>query len=282
MVKVTHQDWLQTMLNVLVNPAHALWKAVEAKYITRAFIHKAEHPILDLGCGNGVVSLHLFNSKVDIAMDLSPQMVKEAKRTGAYEHYLVADARFLPFKDRSINSIISISVLEHVFNVDALLFEISRVLRKDGILVFTVPSDKFSEMLFFHVTMKKLGLSSVAKAYSIWANKTAEHIHCYSPMVWSKKISHVGLRPLEVRYFLSPCAVRIWDLLERVSSFSRKLLFVSGSYNRLSHGFHLYIPPRKNSLYHMFYLSLFKKILRKYYAAENHEYGGEVLVVATK
>lgn len=46
----------------------------------------------------------------------------------------------LPFKSDFFDLVIATEILEHVFDTDALLSEIRRVLKKDGILIMNVPN----------------------------------------------------------------------------------------------------------------------------------------------
>lgn len=52
---------------------------------------------------------------------------------------IVADARFLPFKDNSVDMIICESFLEHVLEVDKVINEINRVVKKGGYVYVSVP-----------------------------------------------------------------------------------------------------------------------------------------------
>ena len=59
-----------------------------------------------------------------------------------YTHYkptVAADAKFLPFKDASFDSLICMEVLEHINNPSVVLDEIVRVLKAGGTLYLTVP-----------------------------------------------------------------------------------------------------------------------------------------------
>ncbi len=53
---------------------------------------------------------------------------------------VVADGRYLPFKDSSFDAVIVMSVLEHCYkNFDVILLESRRVLSEDGIVIGFVP-----------------------------------------------------------------------------------------------------------------------------------------------
>ena len=49
------------------------------------------------------------------------------------------DGVHLPFKDISFDNIIALEVLEHVEELDDLMFEINRALKKDGLFVASIP-----------------------------------------------------------------------------------------------------------------------------------------------
>ena len=49
------------------------------------------------------------------------------------------DGVHLPFKDISFDNIIALEVLEHVEELDDLMFEINRALKKDGFFVASIP-----------------------------------------------------------------------------------------------------------------------------------------------
>jgi len=55
------------------------------------------------------------------------------------------------------------SVLEHIYDINMVLKEVSRVLKENGKLVFTVPSNQFSSYLFLRVVTERLGLKGFAR-----------------------------------------------------------------------------------------------------------------------
>ena len=69
-----------------------------------------------------------------------------------------ADARSLPFADRSFNTIVSVSVLEHIDGVEPVFVEAYRVLRKNGLFIYTVPTKAINQLLvspqLFHFVFK--------------------------------------------------------------------------------------------------------------------------------
>lgn len=106
--------------------------------------------ILDLGCGEGrhVINAYLAGDVMALGVDLSLRDLTTAQQrfspfaqdTAAKQFFLQqADATRLPFADESIDKIICSEVLEHIENYQAVLREIYRVLKPDGIVAISVP-----------------------------------------------------------------------------------------------------------------------------------------------
>jgi 2-polyprenyl-6-hydroxyphenyl methylase/3-demethylubiquinone-9 3-methyltransferase len=97
--------------------------------------------VLDLGCGGGFMSeaLAARGAKV-IGVDVSRGAVGIASRHAANQgleiRYLVASGEDLPLPDASVDCVVCVDVLEHVFNLDQVLDEIRRVLRPGGVFLF--------------------------------------------------------------------------------------------------------------------------------------------------
>lgn len=100
----------------------------------------AGEKVLDVGCGSGgfVSQFEYWNY---VGIDLSSSNVEKARRdTG--KSFAVADALKLPFSDESFDRIICCEVLEHFVPSEqtALLWEMRRVLKKNGIIAISVPN----------------------------------------------------------------------------------------------------------------------------------------------
>jgi ubiquinone/menaquinone biosynthesis C-methylase UbiE len=90
--------------------------------------------VLDIGCGTGE-QLKLLNRAV--GLDISIEMAKMAKHK-TNKPVVVANAEFLPFKNKSFDKAISFfGALNHC-NLKRALREVNRVLKDDGVFIFTV------------------------------------------------------------------------------------------------------------------------------------------------
>ncbi|HDH96829.1 MAG TPA: class I SAM-dependent methyltransferase, partial [Proteobacteria bacterium] len=100
--------------------------------------------VLDLGCGCGYGTYELAEAgaRLAVGIDNSDEAIRYAR--SRYRHrrsfFAVADALELPFGDDSFDVIVCMEVLEHLEDQKALLSEIARVLKGDGILLISTPN----------------------------------------------------------------------------------------------------------------------------------------------
>jgi SAM-dependent methyltransferase len=90
--------------------------------------------VLDVGCGAGMLAL-LKRKGVELTgVDLSDECVTAARRNG-YDETVRANLDALPLADGSFDYVVSLDVLGHIpaEQKDAVLAEIKRVLRPDGV-----------------------------------------------------------------------------------------------------------------------------------------------------
>jgi len=95
--------------------------------------------ILDVGCGGGFLSNPLSELGHDvIGLDISNESLDIAKKFDKSKRvkYITADARKIPLPDNSFDVIISMDFLEHVKEVQAVVDEISRLLKPGGLFFF--------------------------------------------------------------------------------------------------------------------------------------------------
>jgi 2-polyprenyl-3-methyl-5-hydroxy-6-metoxy-1,4-benzoquinol methylase len=93
--------------------------------------------VLDVGCGNGVVSELIVKLGHDVwGIDENTKVLKEARERGVKTFEGTLEKNF-PFKNKSFDVVFCLRVLEHIFNTIKFLKECNRVLRKNGILIIT-------------------------------------------------------------------------------------------------------------------------------------------------
>jgi len=99
--------------------------------------------MLDAGCGTGVYSFSLAEKakKID-AIDFEAKKIDYDKRVNRFKNirFQCMDLRNLKFKKNSFDFVICSDVIEHIKQDEKAISEISRVMKKRGRLLLTVPS----------------------------------------------------------------------------------------------------------------------------------------------
>lgn len=101
-----------------------------AKYLSQ---HRRKRGlVVEIGGGNGVMIRKLgpsLNASRLVSTDLAPSDATD----------VVCDGLALPLKDHSVDLVAAFEVLEHVPDPERMLKEVSRVLRRDGEFLMSVP-----------------------------------------------------------------------------------------------------------------------------------------------
>lgn len=180
-------------------PSLALWRAAEiAALRTQGY----PHPILDLGCGDGLVTAMVLPT-VAFGIDPDAHALARAARHGIYQQLLPVPVENAALPAGSVHTVFSNSVLEHLPNLPSVLTTIARLLRPDGQLIFTTPTAAFSRWLALPLP-----------GYALWRNRQLAHLNLWSAERWTAQLEHVGLYVKHIQPYLRPSLVRLWDILE--------------------------------------------------------------------
>jgi malonyl-CoA O-methyltransferase len=129
--------------------AAVLQKEVGARLLERLdYVRLQPECILDLGSGTGLCSTALnqrYKKAHIISLDIAPAMLQQAKNKLSWlektfsgkQRFICADADYLPLKDQSVDMIISNLTLQWCPDLDHTFSELRRVLKPDGLLMFT-------------------------------------------------------------------------------------------------------------------------------------------------
>jgi len=105
---------------------------------------------LDFGCYDGTFLVTLKSKGIAwlVGVDISEDAVRKAhEKFPDMEIINISQGAALPFKDGLFTSITILDVIEHVAEQSALLDELNRVLKDDGLLVVTVPGQNLFSFL---------------------------------------------------------------------------------------------------------------------------------------
>lgn len=128
--------------------------AINSKYISpkkisiffNKYSSKSDTPILDVGAGTGLIGkfLNKKNNKNLIGIDISSEMLEQAKSKKCYTSVIVADlTKKIPLKSNSIGSIVSAGTFTHGHVGPESFDELLRVTKPGGLFVISINSKVF-------------------------------------------------------------------------------------------------------------------------------------------
>jgi SAM-dependent methyltransferase len=197
--------------------ALALLRAAECREL---MAYDLRPPILDLGCGDGLMGSVLRQEcaeLVDAGLDLSWRDLCTAKSRGIYRLLTCADLTHMPFADRIFGTVLSNCVLEHVPDITEGLREVARVLAPSGRLIFTVPTERSSQALSGAMVLRGLGFHALAQRYAAAYDRAFKQVHLYDVPTWRELLEQSGLRLVEHRRYAPAAMLRLHDLLMPLS-----------------------------------------------------------------
>ena len=104
--------------------------------------------LLDVGCGDGVLSFFLKGKVLRIyGIDKSEGDLKIAKKRGVFTKKIDLERENLPYQDSFFDFVTCLDVIEHIKDPHGLVKEIYRVLKNGGRLIISTPNIRFSDHL---------------------------------------------------------------------------------------------------------------------------------------
>jgi ubiquinone/menaquinone biosynthesis C-methylase UbiE len=145
-------------------------KAYSVMYRLMAEALTSDMDILEVATGTGLIAVNIAAHVSHIeAIDFSPKMIEKAKKKKASGNirFSVGDATELAFEDNSFDAVIISNALHIMPEPAKILFNISRVLKSNGLLIAPTYSHGHLHESTWNLTAKILKLIGF-ETYSKW------------------------------------------------------------------------------------------------------------------
>lgn len=172
--------------------------------------------VLEIGCGTGLFTRKFYSAtKANItAIDISEDLLIEARKLLPEANFKVDDAMHLSFDDNTFEVVFGSSVLHHL-EFDSSLSEIFRVLKPGGRLIFAEPN-----MINPQILIQK-NVPFIKKWLGDSPDETAIVRWKFSKLLVSKGFKKVNIFPYDflhpiVPQFLIPAVDAIGKVIEKI------------------------------------------------------------------
>ena len=198
-------------------------------------LNNPEARVLDIGCGNGNISLALGSigySVTGVDIDQTSINTASGRNTFSNVKFEVLDANSFSLSD-SFDAVVCSEVLEHLTKPYELLESIFRILKPGGVFAATVPNGYGPRELLITRPMQWLAKKGYDKPFIIFkrvlgydaktlqsSNEDLTHVQYFSVGAFNRLLNGVGFKKLDFQNA---------DFLERIFPFSlltRRILFL--------------------------------------------------------
>ena len=181
--------------------------------------------ILDIGCGPAyILDVAIAGDDFEyVGLDIALKAIPRGRNSDDV-HFALGNAESLPFTSSSFDVVIASHIIEHLHNSDRFISECCRILKTDGKLIVTTPSDssilkkRFMEKSAFVLGatisfclsvaaprdfITKLQDFSSARRAGRGAEQThsqEEHVHEFKPEELEGQLRESGLRIVRTRF----------------------------------------------------------------------------------
>jgi len=172
---------------------------------------KQNERILDVGCGEGYQISYIVNhAGYTVGVDLSLSKLIEAKKRVKDVDFINASSEKLPFRTETFDKVLSLELLEHLRNPSKTIDEISFILKKQGILVISVP---------YKERIKMTQCIHCGKLTPIWGHLTSfdeEKLSMLMPKNYILLNREYVATMVASHPLFSCLSTRLWKMIDRV------------------------------------------------------------------
>src|SRR5688500_6488300 len=184
------------------------WDEAFTTFLVERLRPRVGNRILDVGCGTGEVELRLARLRIPqvtcIGIDRLIERTIVAERTtdghNLKASFGAADARHLPFPDRTFDSTFCVAVLQHITDIGEALREFARVTRPGG-RVLAVEPDNAARYWYSSSTAGMTAFTEARAFFDTLAQSRGEVVEPRVGPRLANLFAESGIEPLEVQPF---------------------------------------------------------------------------------
>jgi len=163
--------------------------------VIRIYIPKhSSQRILDYGCGKGRIlkEVKRLNPRAELGgVDVSAVALRAAKKTlKDVQFHKITDGSRVPLRNGSLDFIIALDVIEHVYDTEQMFHEFTRMLKKGGKILISTP---------FCGIIKNILVTMID--YELVYDPLGPHVRYYTKKSLTKCLEDSGFECLEWNYF---------------------------------------------------------------------------------
>lgn len=198
--------------------------------------------VLDFGCGDGTITKGvLAKAKKVVALDISEQAIEVAKKFNNHpniEYFRVAIENFT-WEDK-FDTILMFEIIEHLFDLQSVLYKIADLLKEEGILVLSTPN-------FMRLTRRIkqfYGIRQIRKMMGKDLNRIGcNHFHEYTYKEVGDMLDKAGFEVLKCEGIILWTDTIGGNLLRSVAWIQRLNFYLGSLFPKVAG--HIYLAARK-------------------------------------
>ncbi len=174
-------------------------KSQEAVFFRQADI---SDPSLELGiCRGDISSLHFEGRHFTLGSEyLWFTGAQAAKRYPLWDRVYSDEINHLALKDRSLQTICMVHIVDHLENIDAAMAEVARVLKTGGHVYFSGFSEHHYRVNLLYRILKNISPQAAA-SFADYLSRRRVHFNFLSEDAWRMLLDRYGLELHAFKYF---------------------------------------------------------------------------------
>ncbi|MFX0081973.1 MAG: class I SAM-dependent methyltransferase [Candidatus Hodarchaeota archaeon] len=186
---------------------------------------------IDLGSSGNSFLFFLDNISQKFSLDIAEFPLGQYIKKSNW-HPLCGDLMKLPYRDGSFDFLSAIDVLEHIRNDESAVSEISRILKKNGIIVITVPHRMkyFTQQDILIGHHRRYEINKITSLFERYNLKMIRTFGVYGQLMRIADIQSTNPKKIEqniinlrTRYMFNGGFRKIWDFFMKISSTIMKI-----------------------------------------------------------